>query len=99
MSALKPRAGDPPASDVSPAVGLVGLAGLAAWIVACRHWPALGDALGFGGPHERLAGPLAALFAMVFAGSLMAAWSVAVDKVHRSPSTGIDWSLKRPLSA
>jgi protein-S-isoprenylcysteine O-methyltransferase Ste14 len=99
MSALHPRAGGLPASDVSPAVGLVGLAGLVAWIVLCRQWPALADAFGFAGPHARLAGPLAALFAMVFAGSLMAAWSVLVDKVHRNPSTGIDWSLRRPLSA
>jgi protein-S-isoprenylcysteine O-methyltransferase Ste14 len=29
----------------------------------------------------------------------MAVWSVVVEKVHRNPSTGIDWAGKRPLSA
>lgn len=99
MSAQQSRAGGPPASDVSPYVGLVGLAGLAAWIVLCRNWPALADALALPGPRARLAGPYAALAAMVFAGSLMAAWSVLVDKVHRNPSTGIDWGRPRPLAA
>jgi protein-S-isoprenylcysteine O-methyltransferase Ste14 len=99
MSALQSRAGGPPASDVSPAVGLVGLAGLVAWILLCRSWPAVADAFALPGPHERLAGPYAALVAMVFAGSLMAAWSVLVEKVHRNPTTGIDWERNRPLSA
>ena len=45
MNAQPSRAGGPPASDVSPAVGLVGLAGLAAWIALCRNWPWLADAL------------------------------------------------------
>jgi hypothetical protein len=34
---------------------------------------------------------------MVFTAVPMALWSVLVDKVHLRPSTGIDWSLKRPL--
>ncbi len=99
MSAQPNRAGAPPVSDVSSAVGLVGLAGLTAWIVLCRNWPAVADFLSFPGPRERLSGPYAALLAMAFAGSLMAAWSVFVDKVHRRPSTGIDWARRRPLSA
>jgi protein-S-isoprenylcysteine O-methyltransferase Ste14 len=99
MSLQPSRTGGPPASDVSSAVGLVGLAGLAAWILVCRNWPGLADALDLPGPRARLAGPYAALVAMAFAGSLMAAWSVLVDKVHRSPSTGIDWERARPLSA
>jgi protein-S-isoprenylcysteine O-methyltransferase Ste14 len=99
MSAQQSRAGGLPASDVSSAVGLVGLATLAAWIVLCRNWPALADAFGFPGPHQRLAGPYSALLAMVLAGLAMAAWSLAVDKVHRSPSTGIDWQQRRPLAA
>jgi protein-S-isoprenylcysteine O-methyltransferase Ste14 len=99
MSAQQSRAGGLPASDVSPAVGLVGLAGLCAWILLCRNWPAVAQALALPGPHERLSGPYAALLAMAFAGALMAAWSVWVDKVHRHPSTGIDWTLRRPLSA
>lgn len=36
---------------------------------------------------------------MAIAGTLMAAWSVLVDKVHRNPSTGIDWDRGRPLTA
>jgi protein-S-isoprenylcysteine O-methyltransferase Ste14 len=99
MSAQQSYARETPASDVSPIVGLVGLAALGAWIVLCRNWPQVAGALNLPGPRERLAGPYAALLAMVFAGSLMAAWSVVVDKVHRNPSTGIDWSLRRPLSA
>ena len=99
MSAQQSRAGGPPVSDVSPGVGLVGLAGLLAWILLCRQWPAVADALDLPGPRERLAGPYAALVAMAFTGSLMAAWSVLVAKVHRNPSTGIDWDRPRPLGA
>ena len=99
MSAPSSRAGNPPASDVSPYVGLVGLAVLLGWIAVCRSWPALGEAFDLPGPRERLSGPYAALLAMVLTGLAMALWSVLVDKVHRSPSTGIDWSRKRPLGA
>ena len=45
-----------------------------------------------------LSGPYAALAAMLFSALPMAAWSVLVDKVHLRPSTGIDWSLKRPIA-
>ena len=99
MSAQPSRAGRPPASDVSPAVGLVGLAALFAWIVLCRNWRSVTDALALPGPRERLAGPYAALTAMVLAGSAMAAWSLLVEKVHRRPSTGIAWDRARPLAA
>ena len=99
MSAPSSRAGNPPASDVSPYVGLVGLAVLLGWIAVCRSWPAIGEAFGLPGPRERLSGPYSALLAMVLTGLAMALWSVLVDKVHRSPSTGIDWSRKRPLGA
>ena len=91
----------PPRSDVSTGVGLAGLAGLALWIGFCRSYPAIAGTLGLGGPlaGERgvLSGPYAALTAMVFTAAPMAAWSVLVDKVHLRPSTGIDWSLRRPL--
>lgn len=99
MSAQHSRAGGPPVSDVSSAVGLVGLAGLAAWIILCRNWPAIADVLALPGPREPLAGPYAALAAMGFAGLLMALWSVLVEKVHRHASTGIDWDRPRPLAA
>jgi protein-S-isoprenylcysteine O-methyltransferase Ste14 len=99
MSAQPSRASGPPASDVSSAVGLVGLAALVAWIALCRNWPAIADAFSLPGPRERLAGPYAALAAMVLAGLLMALWSVLVDKVHRNRSTGIAWDRPRALAA
>jgi len=99
MSARRSSRPGPPKSDVSAAVGLVGLAGLALWIVLCRNWPIVADTIGVAGPRVRLAGPFAALSAMAFAGLLMAAWSVLIEKVHRRASTGIDWDRKRPLSA
>jgi protein-S-isoprenylcysteine O-methyltransferase Ste14 len=66
-----------PASAVSATVGLVGLAGLVAWAVVSRVY-------GF-------AGPLAAMCALLACGVPMVLWSLLVDKVHRNPSTGIDW--------
>ena len=91
-----------PESDVSAGVGLAGLTGLACWILLCRSYPLVADTLGLAGAlsGERgvLSGPNAALAAMLFTAAPMAAWSVRVDKVHLSPSTGIDWSLGRPLT-
>ncbi len=90
-----------PRSDVSTGVGLVGLIGLLLWVSFCRAYPAIAAALGLEGAFapERgvLSGPYAALAAMFFTAVPMAAWSVLVDKVHKNPSTGIDWSLRRPL--
>ena len=85
-----------PASDVSSGVGLVGLAGLFLWLIVCRAWPDIGNALSLPGPRERLSGPYAALATLLFTGGAMIAWSLAVDKVHRRASTGIDWSRRRP---
>lgn len=94
-----PHTADPrPHSDVSPAVGLVGLLGLCLWLMVCHFWPEIAEALALPGPRERLVGPNAALMGLVFAAAPMVLWSVLVDKVHRRPSTGIDWSLNRPLS-
>ncbi len=91
-----------PPSDVSAGVGLAGLAGLTLWIVFCRSYPEIAGALGFGGglSGERgvLSGPYAALAAMLFTAVPMALWSLLVDKVHLRSSTGIDWSLKRPVA-
>lgn len=84
-----------PPSDVSPAVGLVGLAALCAWVAIARFWPHLVDAFGLPGPRARLDGPHAAIFGLVVITVPMVLWSVLVDKVHRRPSTGIDWSLRR----
>jgi protein-S-isoprenylcysteine O-methyltransferase Ste14 len=90
-----------PPTDVSNGVGLVGLAGLLAWIIFCRSYPAVAEALGIGGAFSGarglLSGPNAALAGLLFSALPMALWSICVDKVHLRPSTGIDWSIKRPL--
>lgn len=97
MSA-NPASADPrPVSDVSAPVGWLGVAGLFAWIMVCHYWPQIADQLALSGPRERLTGPYAALTGLVFTALPMVVWSLAVDKVHRRPSTGLDWSLKRPL--
>ena len=46
-----------------------------------------------------MTGPFAAVAAMLACGILMVLWSLIVDKVHLRPSTGIDWSRKRPIAA
>ena len=71
-----------PASAVSHGVGLAGLVGSVAWIAFAR-W-------------RHLDGPYAALFHLLCAGMPMLLWSVLVDRVHRRPSTGIDWEHPRP---
>jgi protein-S-isoprenylcysteine O-methyltransferase Ste14 len=99
MSAQRPdTSARRPASDVSAAVGIAGLAGLFVWVMICRHWPWLVDMFGLPGPHARLDGPNAALAGLVFTSLPMAAVSLLKDKVHRRPSTGLAWSLRRPLS-
>ena len=70
-----------PRSAVSDGVGVAGLVGLAAWLAVAR-W--------FG-----MDGPLAGLVAVICCGLPMVLWSLLVDRVHRNPSTGLDWS--RPL--
>jgi len=91
--------GNLPKSDVSAGVGLAGLLGLFAWILFCRTYPLIADLLALPGRHEVLSGPNASLFAMLFTAGPMVLWSLLVDKSHLRPSTGIDWSLKRPLGA
>ena len=87
-----------PPSDVSSGVGLGGLLGLAAWILFCRNFGEIGLALGWDVPNQPLSGPYAALTAMAFTAGPMVVWSVLVDKVHRRPSTGIDWHDPHPMS-
>lgn len=67
-----------PASAVSGAVGVVGLAGLFVWVLIGRYF--------------HMDGPYAALLAVVACGAPMVLWSLLVDRVHRSPTTGLDWS-------
>ncbi len=74
-----------PASAVSHGVGLAGLAGLLAWVAVAKFY--------------RMDGPYAALIALLACGIPMVAWSLLVDRVHRNPSTGIDWNVPpQPLS-
>ena len=76
-------AADPqPASVVSMGAGLAGLAGIGGWIAVCR-------AAGMDGPSAALVDLAACALPMV-------GWSLLVDKVHRRPSTGIDWTVPRP---
>lgn len=86
-----------PKSDVSPGVGLAGLAGLIGWIALCRAFPAFAEPLGLPADRGVLSGPNAALMALFFTAAPMAAWSVLIDKVHLRASTGLDWNLKRNL--
>ena len=71
-----------PPSAVSTGAGLVGLAGVLGWVATAR-------AFGMDGPSSALVNLLACALPMI-------AWSLGVDKVHRRPSTGIDWSVRRP---
>ncbi len=71
-----------PASAVSHGVGIVGVIGLIAWTAIARYYG--------------MDGPYAALVNVLACGLPMVAWSILVDKVHRRPSTGIDWSNPKP---
>jgi len=73
-----------PRSAVSNGVGIAGFVGLVIWTMIARY---------FG-----LAGPYSALAALAACGVPMVFWSLAVDKVHRNPSTGIEWG-RRPRRA
>jgi protein-S-isoprenylcysteine O-methyltransferase Ste14 len=72
-----------PESAVSAGSGLVGLIGLFAWIAFAKS--------------QGMDGTWSALANVVACGLPMVLWSVFVDKVYNNPTTGIDWSLKRPL--
>jgi len=71
-----------PRSAVGHGVGLAGLAGMIAWMAAARYW--------------QLDGPYAALVNLLACAVPMIGWSLLVDRVHRRPSTGIDWNSVRP---
>jgi protein-S-isoprenylcysteine O-methyltransferase Ste14 len=66
-------------------VGVVGLVGLFAWVAVARAY--------------ELGGPVSSLVALLACGIPMVLWSLLVDKVHRNPSTGIDWDgPPRPIA-
>ncbi|MFC4292800.1 methyltransferase family protein [Sphingorhabdus arenilitoris] len=95
---LRQSADPRPVSAVSHRVGLCGIAGLILWVMIARNFGSLAAMLGFPGFPERADGPYSALIAVVFTGLPMALWSLSVDKVHRRASTGLDWSLARPVA-
>lgn len=70
-----------PPSAVSIGVGVAGLVGLIGWTVVARHY--------------HMDGPHAGIAAVMACGIPMLLWSLLVDKVHRDPATGIDWSAPR----
>jgi len=75
-----------PPSAVSAGVGIAALLGLALWMAIARHF--------------QMNGPFSAITAAVACGVPMVLWSLLVDRVHRNPTTGIDWRASpTPLSA
>lgn len=84
MSSAASPAHDPcPPSAVSHGAGLIGLVGLIGWVLLARQ--------------NAWNGPSAALVCCIATGLPMVLWSVLVDKVHRRPSTGMDWANPRPV--
>lgn len=86
-----------PRSAVSAGVGIVGLIGLFAYLLIARYAPQIAGTLGIDwGGRGPMSGPASAVASVLACGLPMVLWSVVVDKVHRNPSTGIDWSRRRP---
>jgi protein-S-isoprenylcysteine O-methyltransferase Ste14 len=67
-----------PKSAVSTGVGLAGLVGMLIWFGIARYY--------------LMSGPLAALVQVAACALPMVLWSIFIDKVHRNPTTGIDWA-------
>lgn len=87
-----------PASAVSAAVGLCGLLGLTAAVLIARNFGSIMNMIGFPGWPDRADGGYSALVALVFCGLPMVLWSLLVNKVHLRPSTGLDWTIGRPVA-
>jgi protein-S-isoprenylcysteine O-methyltransferase Ste14 len=68
-----------PQSAVSTGVGIAGLVGLLIWM-------SISISLGLSGSYWALANVAACGLPMVF-------WSLMVDRVHRNPTTGLDWVM------
>ncbi|WP_422059788.1 methyltransferase family protein [Sphingopyxis sp.] len=86
-----------PRSAVSAGVGIVGLIGLMTYLFIARYAPEVAAFLGVDwGQRGRMDGPNSAIASVLACGMPMVLWSLFVDKVHRNPSTGIDWALRRP---
>jgi protein-S-isoprenylcysteine O-methyltransferase Ste14 len=91
-----------PKSAVSTGVGGAGLCGLFAWMFFALTFNAnplrfvIADVTGLSylANGYLLSGPNAALANVVACGMPMVLWSIFVDKVHRNPTTGIDWDAR-----
>ncbi len=91
-----------PRSAVSTGVGIAGLVGLILWTLFALTFPQ--NPLRFiiadwaGRPEIaqglKLDGPYAAMMNVVACGVPMVLWSLLVDRVHRNPTTGIDWDSR-----
>lgn len=81
--AAEAKADPRPRSAVSTGVGMAGLAGMSLWT-------AIATIYGMDGPYSSMVNVVACALPMVL-------WSIFVDKVHRNPTTGIDWSSTRTL--
>ena len=95
-AALSVSAPDRPASDVSSAVGWVGLAALGLWVLFCRNWALVADGLGLGGPPMAMGGPYAAVDATVIPSLALMGWSLGVDNVHPVSYTHLDGDKRQP---
>ncbi|PKP87822.1 MAG: protein-S-isoprenylcysteine methyltransferase [Alphaproteobacteria bacterium HGW-Alphaproteobacteria-17] len=94
---LPPTGAARPRSAVSAGVGFVGLAGLVGYLLLARYAPDIAALLGIDwGTRGPMSGPNSAIASVLACGVPMVLWSVLVDKVHRNPSTGIDWAQRRP---
>src|SRR3546814_2431270 len=77
-------------------VGIAGLIGLFSYLLLARYAPEIASFLGIDWrARGRMDGPVSAIASVLACGVPMVLWSVLVDKVHRNPSTGIDWSRRR----
>ena len=86
-----------PRSAVSAGVGIVGLIGLMSYLLIARDPPEIAGFLGIDwGSRGPMSGPNSAIASVLACAIPMVLWSVFVDKVHRNPSTGIDWAQRRP---
>jgi protein-S-isoprenylcysteine O-methyltransferase Ste14 len=66
-----------PPSAVSNGVGMAGLAGISIWMAYALY--------------TGMDGPWSSMMNVIFCGVPMVLWSIFVDKVHRNPTTGMDW--------
>ncbi len=81
-------------------VGWAGLAGLVSYLLLARMAPDIAAWAGIDwGERGPMSGPNSAIASVLACAIPMILWSVLVDKVHRNPSTGIDWALRRPWRA